>query len=104
MKAFIGGLIFLVLVAVVGYFGLMYYQKNHAAPQVYKTEAITRVGTVQKSSVKGVDYAHIIVGTNGSWGVMSNAVNLDQYVGKKVEATGQNSGSTLYIDTIKEVQ
>lgn len=104
MKAFLFGILFIVIVAVAGYFGLQYYEKSHSATQTYKTESITRTGTLEKSTIQGTDYSHMIIGTDGSWGVTSYTINLDQYVGKKVEATGQNSGSTLYADTIKEVQ
>ncbi len=103
MKAFLAGVLFLVLLGVVGFFALRHFSKTDNNQQTFKTAAITRTGVLQKSTVNGADFSHVIMSGGQSWGVTSYSVNLDQYVGKKVEATGQNSGTTLYIDTIKEV-
>ena len=99
MKAFFIGIIVIVVLAVGGFFYLQHYNSTQAPQTSYQTASITRVGVLQKAS--GADYQHIIIANGQSWGVTSQSVNLDQYVGKKVEATGQNSGTTLYIDTIK---
>ncbi len=106
MKAFLFGILFLVLVGVGGFC----YLSSKAQPSGSGTENVeavklTRVGTLVKSPSTSSDVTHTIRSDEGeSWGVTSYAVNLDDYVGKKVEATGQNSGTTLYIDTITEIQ
>lgn len=106
MKGFIFGLIFLVVVGVGGY---IYLSKKSAVTdsantQVFKTESIIRTGVLKASSVAGVDYKHTITENGKVYGVMSGLESLDKYIGKKVEATGQNSGTTLYIDSIKIVE
>lgn len=104
MKAFIFGVLFLILVAVGGFFYLKNTSGSQNGQQTFKTASITRTGVLKKAAVAGADFSHIIISGSNSWGVASYSLNLDQYVGKTVEATGQNSGTTLYIDTIKEVQ
>lgn len=104
MKAFLFGILFLALVAVGGFFYLKNSSGGNNNQQTFKTASITRTGTLKKAAVAGADFSHIIVSGGNSWGVTSYSVNLDQYVGKTVEASGQNSGTTLYIDSIKEVQ
>ena len=103
MKAFLAGLVFLAVVVVGGFFWLKYVYKAPNDSQVYKTAAITRTGVLQKSTVAGADFTHVIVAEGKSWGAASYGLNLDTYVGKSVEVTGQNSGTTLYIDTVKEL-
>jgi hypothetical protein len=105
MKAFFIGMIILVLAGVGGYVYLTKTAKSPSAnPQVFKTESITRTGILQTSNVSGVDYKHTITEGGKVYGVTSGLESLDKYVGKKVEATGQNSGTTLYIDTIKIIE
>jgi hypothetical protein len=104
MKAFVAGVLFLIVVGVGGFFWFQYTNKPSGSTDTtsFQTAAVTKVGIVQKSS--GADYSHVIMDKGKAWGVTSYTVKLDEYVGKKVEATGQNSGTTLYIDTIKVVQ
>ena len=105
MKAFLAGLVFLVVVVVGGFLYLKFVYKSPGGgdSQVYKTAAITKTGVLQKSTVAGADFTHVIVAEGKSWGVASYSLKLDKYIGKNVEATGQNSGTTLYIDTVKEL-
>lgn len=104
MKAFSFGILFLVLVGVGGIF----YLSSKAQPSGQNAQSsaaakLTRVGILISSPSTTSDVTHTIRSDSGeSWGVTSYAVNLDDYVGKKVEATGQNSGTTLYIDAIVE--
>jgi hypothetical protein len=101
MKGFLFGILFLILVGVGGFFWLKYSSQSPADSQTYKTEAITRTGKLQKSATtEGVDYTHQIISGGTYYGVNSYSLKLDEYVGKNVEATGQNSGTTLYIDSI----
>jgi hypothetical protein len=106
MKAFIFGIVFLVLVGVGGYFGFQHWFKSQGGSesQTFKTEAITRTGVLRKASIAGSDFTHTITEGAKTYGVASYSVNLDQYIGKTVEATGQNSGTTLYIDAINVVE
>jgi len=104
MKAFFIGLLFLGIVAVGGYIFLRQYSGSHAAKTSYQTSSVTRTGVLEKSSLAGVDYQYIIVSGGQSWGVTSQSLDLSRYVGKKVSATGQNSGTTLYADTVSVVQ
>ena len=106
MKGFIFGLMFLVLIGVGGY---IYISQNTSTKdsnntQVFKTDSITRTGVLNASTVAGVDYKHTITENGKVYGVMSGLESLDKYIGKKVEATGQNSGTTLYIDSIRIVE
>jgi hypothetical protein len=103
MKAFIIGLIVLAIAAAGGFYWYSTKaRESGSVNQVYKTESVTRTGVLQKvQNTAGVDYTHQIVSEGKMYGVNSYSENLDQYIGKKVEATGQNSGTTLYIDSIK---
>ncbi len=100
MKAFLAGIVFLVLVGAGGYVWLKYSAKPQGDTKTYKTAAITRTGVLKKSTVAGADFTHVIVSEGKSWGAASYSLKLDNYIGKNVEATGQNSGTTLYIDVI----
>ncbi|MCX6794012.1 MAG: hypothetical protein NTY06_02805 [Candidatus Gottesmanbacteria bacterium] len=100
MKAFLLGLLFLVLVVAGAYTGLKYFYKPPSGSQIYKTAAITKTGTLQKSTISQSDFTHVIVNSGGSVGVASYTLNLDDYIGKKVSVTGQFSGDTLYADSI----
>lgn len=103
MKAFFVGIIFLALVGVGGYVGLQYYAKSSpAGGTVYKSEVVTKTGILQAG--QGDDYSYVISVGGKLIGVASQKLNLSQYVGKKVSVTGQYSGTTLYADSVVEVQ
>ncbi len=99
MKAFLIGILFLVIVGAGAYIGLKYYYKP-APGQTFTSAAVTKTGILQKSTVAQSDFTHVIINSGGSVGVASYTLNLDDYIGKKVSATGQYSGNTLYADTI----
>ena len=99
MKAFFVGIIFLVVVAVGDYIGLKYFYRP-VSSQTYKTAPVTKIGTLQKSTLSQSDFTHVIVNSGESVGIASYTLNLDEYVGKKVSVTGQFSGDTLYADSI----
>lgn len=105
MKAFLAGIVFLVIVAVAGYFGLKYWASTHpdATSQSFQTAAITRQGLLRKVTIPGADFSYVIFSAseNKSYGLASYSLNLEPYVGKNVAVTGQNSGTTLYADTVK---
>jgi uncharacterized protein (UPF0333 family) len=100
MKAFFLGLLILVIVIVGGYVGLKYFYKPSAIPQTSQTATITKTGILQKSTIAQSDFTHVIVNPGGSVGVASYTLNLDDYIGKNVSASGQFSGDTLYADTV----
>ncbi len=104
MKAFLFGIIFLVLVGVGAFVYLKYSSGKTTNEGTFQTAAITRTGILRKVNIAGGDFSHVIVSGADSWGVTSYSVNLDQYVGKTVAATGQNSGTTLYVDSIRVIQ
>lgn len=100
MKAFVIGIGLLVLIGVGGYYGMRIYSKTQTRVDSYRTDAITKTGTIQPG--KGDDYSYILVSTEGSTGVASQQIDLGLYVGKKVTVSGQDSGTTLYVDTVTE--
>ncbi|MCX6791814.1 MAG: hypothetical protein NT149_02140 [Candidatus Gottesmanbacteria bacterium] len=100
MKAFLIGIIFLVIVGVGAYVGLKYFYKPTAGSQTFKTAVITKTGILQKSTIAQSDFTHVIVSSGASVGVASYTLNLDDYIGKNVSVTGQFSGDTLYADSI----
>lgn len=106
MKAFLLGLLFFVLAAVGGFIGLKYFYKSPAdtGQEVFKTAPVTKIGTLRKSAITQSDFTHVLVVEGKSTGVSSYSLNLDDYIGKKVSITGQFSGTTLYADTVTEVE
>jgi len=104
MKAFLIGIIFLVAAAAAGYIGLKYYYKPVTGSQTYKTAPVTKIGTLQKSTLSQSDFTHVIINSGESVGVASYTLNLDDYIGKKVSVTGQFSGDTLYADSISIIK
>ncbi len=104
MKAFLFGIMFLVVVAAGAFVYLKYFYTapSQTGTQIYKTAAITKTGELRKSNVAESDFTHVLINpSEKSVGVASYTLNLDDYVGKRVEITGQYSGNTLYADTIK---
>jgi hypothetical protein len=103
MKAFLMGIIFLVIVGAGAYVGLKYFYKPTTGLKSFKTAAITKTGILQKSTISQSDFTHVIVSSGESVGVASYTLNLDDYIGKKVSVTGQFSGDTLYAESISIV-
>lgn len=102
MKAFLGGIIFLVLLGAGAYIGLKYFYKSptDTGTQTFKSAPIVKTGVLQKSNVAQSDFTHVLVASGTSIGVASYSLNLDDYIGKQVEVTGQYSGTTLYADVV----
>jgi len=69
-----------------------------------KTAPRTVQGTLTKVQSPKDDYTHMLTTTNGLVKLNSYSVNLDEYTGKKVEVVGQNSGTTLFADTVTILQ
>lgn len=108
MKAFLIGILFIVLAAAGGYVYLKYFYTSSASgAQIYKTSSITKTGELRKTNVAGSDFTHVLISSDASGkstGIASYTLNLDDYIGKQVEVTGQFSGDTLYADTVKVLQ
>jgi hypothetical protein len=105
MKAFLVGVLFIVIVGVGAYFGLKYFYKPQSGSQIYKTAPVTKTGELRKTDVPGSDFTHVLINLpEKSVGVASYTLHLDDYVGKQVSVTGQYSGDTLYADEIKVLQ
>ncbi len=108
MKWIIG---LILVLAVVG--GGYYYLTMNATPgnteqtteqSDGKTAPRTVQGTVTKVQNPKDDYTHMLTSSSGLVKLNSYSVTLDDYVGKKVEVTGQNSGTTLYADSVTVIQ
>ncbi len=103
MKAFLIGLLLIILVGAGAFVYLKYFYKAPAttATGTYKTASITKTGELRKTNVVGSDFTHVLINpSEKSTGVASYSLNLDDYVGKQVSITGQYSGDTLYADTV----
>ncbi len=102
MKAFLLGIGFLVLVAAGGFVYLKYFYPSagKADQKSFTTAPVSKRGVLQKTNVPGSNFTHVLVAAGESVGVASYSLNLDDYIGKNVEVTGQYSGTTLYADTV----
>lgn len=107
MKAFLIGLVFIILIGAGAFVYLKYFYKSpsQTGTQIYKTASITKTGELHKTNVPGSDFTHVlIIPSEKSVGVASYSQDLDQYIGKRVSVTGQYSGDTLYADSVKILQ
>lgn len=102
MKTFVLGLLLFFLL---GFGGFFVYQKFFSKPAPaatsFQTTATTKVGILQKATSASSDFSHILLSGGKSIGVTGPGVNLDTYIGENVEITGQYSGTTLYVDSVK---
>ena len=104
MKAFLIGILVLVIMSAGAYVGLKYYYKPASGTQTFQTSVITKTGVLQKSTIAKSDFTHVLVSSGASVGVASYTLHLNDYIGKKVSVTGQFSGDTLYADSITVTQ
>ncbi len=101
MKAFLFGILFLALVTSGAFVYLKYfYPSGTPGQKSFTTAPITKSGRLEKTNVPGSNFTHVLVAPGESVGVASYSLNLDDYIGKSVEVTGQYSGTTLYGDTV----
>lgn len=99
-------LVVLVLLIVLGAGGFFTYQSlvstKSASPTTLETPAnnqsVTKTGTLRKGA--SADSGFLLIESDKTEAVSSTTIKLDQYVGKKVEITGQYSGTTLYADSV----
>lgn len=112
MKIVLAILIVLLLAGAGGTYWYLKQPKSDDLYQMQQTESesgeevmsgdVTKTGKLQQS--QGDDYNHIILSEGKAIGVASQSLDLDQYVGKTVSVTGQYSGTTLYADSVTEVE
>lgn len=103
MKAFLIGLVFIIVIVAGAFVYLKYFYASPAqtGTQIYKTSSVTKTGELRKTNVAGSDFTHVLINpSEKSVGVASYSLDLDTYIGKKVSVTGQYSGDTLYADTV----
>jgi hypothetical protein len=103
------GLVLVLAVIGGGYFYLTMNSTAGKADQTTeqsngKTAPRTVQGTLTKVQNPKDDYTHMLTTSSGLVKLNSYSVTLDDYVGKKVEVTGQNSGTTLFADTVTVIQ
>jgi hypothetical protein len=105
MKGLFAGLVILLIMGGAAFFGLKYLSsrsEQYTPAQSFKTVTTKLTGIVQRS--KGDDYDFVIYGEGKSTGITSYTVKLEDYVGKKIEAEGQYSGTTFYTDQVIRIQ
>lgn len=106
MKAFVWGLVVLVIVSTGAIVYLKYFSPSpdSIGTGSYQSESVTKTGTLKKSAVAKSDFTHVVIAPDASTGVASFTLNLDDYIDKNVEVTGQFSGTTLFADTIRIIE
>lgn len=104
MKAFLIGLVVVVVLGVAGFFGFQYLTKqNAAAPEMTeKVKSVSKTGVVQKLPKPGDDYTHMLKTSDGLVKLNSYTVKLDPYAGQTITVTGQYSGNTLFVDKVTQ--
>ncbi len=90
-----------------GFFGYKYLMKTGQGASSSETggEKTAKTGVLQKVGGSGEDYSHLLTNPGQkSVGVSSSTMDLNKYNGKKVEVSGMYSGTTLYVDQLKEIE
>lgn len=67
-------------------------------PTTVEDKIVTRSGEIKTK----VGDEYLLQTSDEIVNITSNKINLDNYIKKKIEVTGMFSGSTLYVDEIKE--
>jgi len=103
MKAFIVGLVVVIVLGVAGFMGFRYLSsQTPSASGSSQSLTATLTGTLMAG--KGDDYSFVLRDEKGkTTGVTSQTIQLDTYANKKVEVTGSYSGTTLYVYTLTEL-
>lgn len=68
------------------------------ADQKLQENVVTRTGTIKAK----VGEEYVLATKEGLVNITSNKMKLDDYMKKPITVTGMFSGSTLYVDEIKE--
>ncbi len=94
-------LVALAVLGVLGFVGFQYVTREAQKPTVATPQNSTLEGLLMRG--KGDDYSFILLDARGkTTGITSQTIQLDAYVNKNVEVTGQYSGTTLYAQTVTE--
>ncbi len=102
MKAFITGLVIVIVLGVAGFMGFRYLSRQ-TPPASDSSQSLTATLTGTLMAGKGDDYSFVLRDAKGkTTGVTSQTIQLDKYANKKVEVTGSYSGTTLYVYTLIE--
>ncbi|HEX6977070.1 MAG TPA: hypothetical protein VF185_01760 [Patescibacteria group bacterium] len=101
MKGIVVGILVLIILAVAGFF-VFKNLKTSGTPTTSNSPQVTIVGVLQ-SVPSTSEYSYIVIVNSQTIGVNSSKVDLKPFSGKKVQITGQYSGTTLYADQINEV-
>lgn len=103
MKAFLAGIVVLILLAAGGFFAYKYFGSRASSTQTTTQVERTLTGILQKIQSTG-EYSHVINVGGKLTGVTSSTVDLTPYEGKNVRVTGQYSGTTMYADKVEALQ
>lgn len=86
----------------VGGFVVLNFKNVASNTTQYDNPAVTLTGTV-KLTTTTVEYSYLLLGSDKSTPITSSKIDIKKYVDKKVAVVGQYSGSTLYVDQIREL-
>lgn len=97
-------LVLLIILGVGGFFTYQYLaigtksisQATHETPT--DNQSVTKTGILRKGA--SAESGFLLIESDKAEAVSSTSIELDRYVGKKVEITGQYSGTTLYADSV----
>ena len=102
MKNILIFLIVIIILGVGGYFGFQYISRlGVSSPASQEIPVVTKTGVVQKLPKPGDDYTHMLKTSDALIKLNSYTVTLDGYANKNVSVTGQYSGDTLFVDSMK---
>ncbi len=95
-------IIILGVLVLVGGFIFLNFKNIASVTTESDSPAVTLTGTV-KVTAPTVEYSYILVGSDKSTPITSHKLDIKKYADKKVAVVGQYSGTTLYVDQIREL-
>ncbi len=99
MKTLIIAIIFVLLLALGGFFALKIFQSKAAKTGSPASAITTLTGTLQPIT-GNPEYSEVVTVNGKTTGVASTHLDLTPYEGKNVKITGQYSGTTMYADNV----
>jgi hypothetical protein len=102
MKATLVGFVVLLLIAAVGFGAYHFLIQSKSQETTFTTQSLSKTGIIQKVIPPGDDYTYLLIARDETVKLNSQTVELSIYEGKKIQVTGQFSGSTLYVDAVKD--